>query len=422
MGKTIAEKIFSEKSQKDVRAGDYVVADVDFTVSHDGNRPLAIEKFLEMGGTKVFDPMKNAQIIDHAPSSPTDSTAAMQRKLRDFAGRYGVRFHDIGDGSCHQLVPEMGYVKPGDLVVGTDSHTCTYGALNVFSTGIGSSDMACAMMCGKLWFRVPESIKFVLNGKLPAGVYSKDLILHMIGLIRADGATYKSVEYTGPAISELSVDARMTISNMAIEMGGKAGLMEADDKTRAWLREHGVESYTPVSADPDAVYSQVIEIDVGALSPQIAKPHWVDNVATIEEIEDTPVHEAIIGACTNGRLEDLRIGAEILKGRRVKTGTRLFVVPASRSIYRQALAEGIIDTYLAAGGVVGIPGCSGCSGGANFACPGNGENVITTANRNFKGRLANPNAFMYLASPATVAASAVCGRIADCREFLGKDV
>ena len=418
MGKTIAEKIFSAKSGRDVRAGDYVVADLDYTMSHDGNRPLAVDVFREMGGTKVFDPAKNIQIIDHAPTCPTDSTAKMHRHLRDFVEEYGVNFFDLGEGSCHQLMPEKGLVLPGDLVVGTDSHTCTYGALNAFSTGIGSSDMACAMMCGKLWFRVPESIKFVLNGTLPLGVYSKDLILHMIDLVRADGATYKSVEFTGPVISGLSVDARMTISNMAIEMGGKAGLMEFDDKTRAWLEGRATRPYTPVSADPDAVYSRVIEIDVTGLSPQVSKPHFVDNVSRIEDVGDIPIHEAIIGACTNSRLEDLRVAAQILKGHRAHKGTRLFVVPASRTVYREAIREGLIDVFLESGAVIGTPGCSGCSGGANFACPGDGENVVSSANRNFKGRLANPNAFIYLGSPATVAASAVTGRLTDCREFL----
>jgi len=417
VGKTIAEKIFSVKSKRDVYANDYVVADLDFTVSHDGNRPLAVEVFKEMGFSKVFDPTKNAQIIDHAPCSPTDATSRKQQKLRDFAKEQGVIFHEIGDGSCHQLLPEKGYVAPGDLVVGTDSHTCTYGALNVFSTGIGSSDMACAMACGKLWFRVPETIKFVLNGTLPQGVFSKDLILYLIGMIGADGATYQAVEFTGEAIKDMSVEARITMSNMAIEMGAKAGLMEVDEKTHEWLKAHTTKQYTPVYADEDANYSRIIEVDVSKLVPQVAKPHRVDNVCSIDDAEGTPIHEAILGACTNSRIEDLRIGASILKGKKVHPMVRLFVVPASRAVYLQAMKEGLLDIFIEAGGVIGIPGCNGCSGGANFACPGDGDNVITTANRNFKGRLANTNAFIYLASPATVIASAIEGKIVDCRKY-----
>ena len=235
MGKTIAEKILSQKSHTDAYANDFVVADLDLTLSHDGNRPLAVEVFQQMGLTKVWDARKNIQILDHAPCKPSDNYAQKQQILRNFAREQGVRFHDLGDGACHQLLPEKGYVAPGELVVGTDSHTCTYGALNVFSTGIGSSDMACAMACGKLWFRVPETIRIILTGSIPAGVYAKDIILYLIGMIGANGANYKAVEFTGPVISTLSVEERLTISNMAIEMGAKAGLMEADEKTIAWL-------------------------------------------------------------------------------------------------------------------------------------------------------------------------------------------
>jgi len=290
----------------------------------------------------------------------------------------------------------------------------------VFSTGIGSSDMACAMACGQLWFRVPETIKFVLNGKLPTGVYSKDLILYLIGMIGANSANYKAVEFTGPVIRELSVEARLTICNMAIEMGGKAGLMEVDEKTEAWLAEHTKKPYTPVYADPDANYCRVIEVDVSNLSPQIARPHRVDNVCPIEEIGDVPVHEAILGTCTNGRLEDLRLGAKLIAGKHVAPGTRLFVIPASRQIYLQAMREGLLETFVKAGGVIGVPGCDGCNGGASFAVPANGENVITTANRNFKGRLGNTEGFLYLASPATVIASAMAGRITDPRPLFGE--
>ena len=262
--------------------------------------------------------------------------------MRAFAGQQGINFYDIGDGVCHQLVPEQGHVVPGDLVIGADSHTCTYGAINVFSTGVGSTDLAAGIISGKLWFKVPETIKFVLNGTLPPGVYSKDLILYLIGDITADGATYMAAEYTGPAIADLSVEARFTISNMAIEMGAKCGLMEADDKTIAWVKEHSVRDFEPVKADPDAVYAKVLEYDVSRLEPQVAKPHTVDNVSPISEVAGTPIQQGFIGTCTNGRIEDLRIGAQILKGRKIDRNTRLIVAPASRQVMLQALQEGLI--------------------------------------------------------------------------------
>ena len=418
MGKTIAEKILSQKSHVDAYANDFVVANLDLTLSHDGNRPLAVEVFQQMGLTKVWDARKNIQILDHAPCKPSDNYAQKQQILRNFAREQGVRFHDLGDGACHQLLPEKGYVAPGELVVGTDSHTCTYGALNVFSTGIGSSDMACAMACGKLWFRVPETIKIVLTGSIPAGVYAKDIILYLIGMIGANGANYKAVEFTGPVISALSVEERLTISNMAIEMGAKAGLMEADEKTIGWLVGRVGRPYTCVRADADAKYCRVVQVDVSAITPQIARPHRVDNVCSVDEIGDVPVSEAILGTCTNGRLSDLRVGAAMIKGRHVHPDTRLFVIPASRQVYLDAMREGLLETFVAAGAVIGVPGCSGCSGGASVGVPASGENVITTANRNFKGRLGNSEGFLYLASPATVVASAMTGRITDCRNWL----
>jgi 3-isopropylmalate/(R)-2-methylmalate dehydratase large subunit len=268
-----------------------------------------------------------------------------------------------------------------------------------------------------LWFKVPETIKFVLNGTLPPGVYSKDLILYLIGDITADGATYMAAEYTGPAIADLSIEARFTISNMAIEMGAKCGLMEADDKTIAWVKEHSVRDFEPVKADPDAVYAKVLEYDVSRLEPQVAKPHTVDNVSPISEVAGTPIQQGFIGTCTNGRIEDLRIGAQILKGRKIDRNTRLIVAPASRQVMLQALQEGLIQTYVEAGAAVVTPGCGPCVGTHN-GVPSDGENVISTANRNFKGRMGNNKAFVYLGSPATVAASVLTGKISDPREFL----
>jgi 3-isopropylmalate/(R)-2-methylmalate dehydratase large subunit len=419
VGKTIAEKILGRHAGEDVTAGEIVVADIDFMMSHDGNRPLSIQVFTdEMVGKKLFDPSKFALVIDHAPSSPTPITANMHKLMRAFAREHGCILYEAGEGSCHQLMSERGHVLPGDLVIGTDSHTCTYGALNVFSTGVGSSDMAAALISGKLWFKVPETIRFVLNGRLPRGVYSKDLMLHLIGDVTVDGATYKSAEFVGEAISDMSVDARLTISNMAIEMGAKAGIMEVDEKTLAWLDGRSSRSFEPVASDPDAVFERVLEYDVSRLSPQIAKPHQVDNVVSVEKVLGTPIQRANLVACTNTRLEDLEIAASILAGKKVYPGVQLYVVPASKRVQMEAMRRGILQAIMEAGGILGVPGCDACSGGSCFGVAGDGENVITSSNRNFKGRVANPEAFLYLGSPATVAASALEGRIADCRKYL----
>lgn len=417
MGKTIAEKILSNKSKRDAKANDIVIADLDFTMGQDGTSGLAIQAFNEMNALKVFDPQRVAMVIDHSAPSPLEGVSALHQQMRAFAGSQGINFYDIGDGVCHQLVPEQGHVVPGDLVIGADSHTCTYGAINVFSTGVGSTDLAAGIISGKLWFKVPETIKFVLNGTLPPGVYSKDLILYLIGDITADGATYMAAEYTGPAIADLSIEARFTMSNMAIEMGAKCGLMEADDKTIAWVKEHSSRDFEPVKADPDAVYAKVLEYDVSKLEPQVAKPHTVDNVSPISEVVGTPIQQGFIGTCTNGRIEDLRIGAQILKGRKIDRNTRLIVAPSSRQVMLQAMREGLIETYVEAGAAVVTPGCGPCVGTHN-GVPSDGENVISTANRNFKGRMGNNKAFVYLGSPATVAASVLTGKISDPREFI----
>lgn len=401
----------------DAKANDIVVADLDFVMGQDGTSPLAIQAFREMGARRVFDPSRVAMVIDHSAPSPLLGVSELHKQMRDFADEQGICFYDIGDGVCHQLVPEQGHVVPGDLVIGADSHTCTYGAINVFSTGVGSTDLAAGIISGKMWFKVPETIKFVLNGRLPAGVYSKDLILFLIGDVTADGATYMAAEFVGPAIQDLSVEARFTISNMAIEMGAKCGLMEADEKTIAWVKQHSSRPFTPVSADPDAVYAQVKEYDVSNLEPQVASPHTVDNVSPVSAVAGTPVQQGVLGTCTNGRLEDLRIAAGILKGRKIAKGTRLVVAPASRSIYLQAIREGLMEIFVEAGAAVVTPGCGPCVGTHN-GVPSDGENVISTANRNFKGRMGNNKAFIYLASPATVAASMLTGRITDPREFI----
>ncbi len=417
MGKTIAEKILSLKSNHDARANDIVIANLDFVMGQDGTSPLAIRAFSNMNGEKVFDPERVAMVIDHSAPSPVEGVSALHKQMRDFAWQQKIHFYDIGDGVCHQLLPEEGHVVPGDLVIGADSHTCTYGAINVFSTGVGSTDLAAAMISGKLWFKVPETIKIIIHGKLPPGVYAKDLIIFLAGDITADGATYKSLEFTGEVIEALSVDARFTISNMAVELGAKCGLMEADQKAIAWVKKHSTRSFQPVFADQDAQYAAVREYNLSNLEPQIALPHTVDNVSPISEAVGTPVDQGVIGTCTNGRVEDLRVAAKILKGKRIAARTRLVVAPSSRRSFIEAMREGLIETLVEAGAAIVTPGCGPCVGTHN-GVPADGENVISTANRNFKGRMGNNKASIFLASPATVAASMLHGKITDPRQYL----
>jgi 3-isopropylmalate/(R)-2-methylmalate dehydratase large subunit len=418
LGKTIAEKILSKKSGQDAWANDLVLASLDFMMGQDGTAPLAIKVFEEMGGQKVAAPEKVAFVIDHNAPSPVEGVSALHKVMREFAQKHGITLYDVGEGVCHQLLPEKGHVGPGSLVIGADSHTCTYGALNAFSTGVGSTDLAAALISGKMWFKVPETIRFVCHGQLPPGVYAKDLILYLIGQVTADGATYMAAEYAGEAIEALSIEGRFTIANMAVEMGAKAGLMEADEKVWAWLKDNGISGdFEAVKPDPDAHYAAVKEYDVSTLEPQVAKPHRVDNVAPVSEVAGTPIQQAFLGTCTNGRLEDLRIAAQIIKGRKIHPRVRLIVAPASRKVFLEAMNEGIIQQLVEAGAAVVTPGCGPCVGTHN-GVPSDGENVISTANRNFRGRMGNRNAFIYLASPATVAASALAGEIADPREFL----
>ncbi len=415
-GKTIAEKILSAHSGTDARAGDIVIADVDFVMGQDGTTPLAIRALADMGVVELFDAGKVAVVMDHSCPSPVEGVSELHTMMREFGKRTGAKVYDVGDGVCHQLIPEQGHVVPGDLVVGCDSHTCTYGALNVFSTGVGSTDGAAAMAAGKLWFKVPETIKITLSGELPPGVFSKDVILAIAGELGADGATYQALEFAGPAIDAMSVEARMTVSNMAIEVGAKAGLMRADAKTLAWYEGRSEREPAPVDPDADAAYVRELELDVSGLEPQIAAPHQVDNVSPLVEFEGTPIQQGVIGTCTNGRLEDLGIAASMLSGRRVHPDARLIVAPASRRIYLDAMAAGYIQTLVEAGAAVVTPGCGPCVGTHN-GVPSDGENVISTANRNFRGRMGNSEAFIYLASPAAVAASVIEGRIADPRTY-----
>ncbi len=417
LGMTMVEKIMSKHAGKNIKAGELAIAEIDFAFGQDGTSGVIIDSFRKMEAKKVFDPTKCAMILDHSCPSPIAGVSAIHKKIREFAKEQGIILYDIGDGVCHQLVPEKGHVLPGDLVIGADSHTCTHGALNACATGMGSTDVAAGMIAGKTWFRVPETIKFVCNGKLQKGVYAKDLILFLIGQVSADGATYKACEYIGEVIKNLSMEARMTICNMAIEMGAKFGIMEYDDKTENWLKGRTSRNFTPVESDDNAKYEKIYEYDLTNLTPQIAMPHTVDNVCSIDDLEPTIIQQAVLGTCTNGRIEDLEIAANILKGKKIHRDIRFVVAPASRTILLQAIEKGYIQTFIEAGAAVVTPGCGPCVGTHN-GVPSDGEKVISTANRNFKGRMGNVNAFIYLGSPATVAASAIEGRIADPRNFL----
>lgn len=417
-GKTIVEKILSKASGIDAAAGDIVTAPVDVMFCHDGNRPLGAEVFDSYGAARVCDPRRVIQVIDHAPSCPTESVAKMHAYMRDFSRRQGVKLYECGEGSCHQLISEQGHVKPGSIVIATDSHTCTHGAMNALATGVGVSDLTCAMITGALWFRVPETIQVVLTEALPAGVYAKDIILYLAGLLGANGANYQALEFCGEGVGTLSVEERMTITNMVIELGGKCGIMPCDETLRRWLNGRVQGEIEGVRADAGARYVRTVEVALDKLCPQVAKPHKVDNVSPVAEVEGTPVQHGIIGTCTNGRIEDLEAAAKILEGRQIAPGMTLTVSPASKTVYLEAVSRGYIEIFLRAGATIAIPGCSGCSGGAYVGVPGDGEAVITTANRNFKGRLGNANSFLYLASPATVAASALTGKIEDSRRFV----
>lgn len=417
MGKTIAEKILSSHAGEDARAGDIVVCHLDFAFAQDGTAPLAIKAFDKMGQKGVFDTKKIAFFIDHNAPSPSSDVSSLHRLMRDFAGKHQIRLYDVGEGICHQLVVEEGWVSAGDLVVGADSHTCTYGALNVFSTGVGSTDLAAAMASGKLWFRVPGTIKIFFKGKLLPGVYAKDLALYLTGKLGARGALYKSIELGGEVIKDLSIEARFTLSNMIMEVGAKAGIMLGDGKTKKWLAERSKRKIRFIEPDEDARYDKVLEFDVSRLVPQVARPHSVDNVVPVHEVEGTSIEEAFLGTCTNGRLEDLRVAGKILKDKKVHPEVRFMVAPASRRVYLDSMKEGILEILIEAGAVLLPPGC-GCCVGTHQGVPSRGENVISSANRNFKGRMGNPEAFIYLASPATVAASAIRGKITDPRRYL----
>ncbi len=418
MGKTISEKILSAHAGYAVKANDIAVVDVDLAYVQDGTGPLTVRQFKTMGFTAVPNASRRMIYLDHASPSPRRELSNDHKFLRDFARETGVILSEIGWGISHVVALEK-YVNPGDVVVGADSHTCTGGALCAFATGMGSTDIAVAFGLGKTWLRCPETFKMRAEGRLPKGVYSKDLMLHFIGLIGAEGANYKAVEFSGSAIRALTMDARATMSNMAVECGAKVGLIGIDDVSLAWLKLHGraPKQLPDLEPDRDAVYERVIEIDAEKLKPTLSCPHFVDNTRTIDDVERVRVDQVFLGTSTNGRIEDLRIAADILKGRTVKPGTRLIVTPGSREIYAQAAQEGLLQVFVDAGGVVTGPGCGACVG-VHEGILGDGEVCVATQNRNFCGRMGNPNASIYLASPALAAATAIEGRIADPRDHV----
>jgi len=418
MGKTLAEKILSEHASHDVTAGQYAVVNVDFTYVQDGTGPLTVRQLAAMGIEKLFDPAKCAVFLDHASPSPRLELSNDHKFLRDFCRRTGAILSDIGNGISHTVAAER-YVNPGDVVLGADSHTCTTGALGAFATGMGSTDIAVALAFGQTWMRVPETFKLACTGRFASGVYAKDLMLDIIGRLRADGATYKALEFVGSAIESLSMAGRLSLANMAVECGAKVGLVPPDAITRQYLDAAGRGGrFRELRADPDAIYERVEGFDVNALRPMVALPHFVDNVKAIEDVKDeVKVDQVFIGTSTCGRLEDFQIAARILKGRSLAPGVRLIATPGSRKVYLDGLADGTFAALMEAGGVVTGPGCGACVG-VHEGVLADGEVCISTQNRNFKGRMGNPNAFIYLVSPAAAAASAVTGRLTDPRGLL----
>lgn len=419
---TIAEKILARASGKgEVEAGEIVMADIDIAMIHDLTGPLAVESFNKIGSEKVWDPSKIVIPFDHQVPADSLDSANNHIFMRNFVKEHDIEhFYDVNEGVCHQVLPEKGHVLPGTLIVGADSHTCTYGAFGAFATGIGSTDMAMVLATGQLWFKVPQTIQFNINGTLKENVSAKDVILHIIGKVGADGATYKSCEFTGETISNMSISDRMVLSNMAIEMGGKTGLMEVDGKTYDYLKDRAsgenknrLKAFIEKSnlkSDPDSANLETVDIDVNDLEPQIACPHNVDNVKPASELGDVEIDQVFIGSCTNGRIEDLRDAAKILKGNKIANGLRMLVIPASRETYLKALDEGLLRIFVEAGALISQPCCGPCLGG-HTGLIGPGEVSLSTSNRNFKGRQGSPEGQVYLSSAKVAAQSAIEGKI-----------
>ena len=417
MGMTFAQKILAKKAGLDsVQVGQIVEVEPDVCMSHDNTAAIA-KTFAKIGVERVKNPERFVIVLDHTVPASQESYAQGHKEIREFVKRHGIEhFYDVGVGICHQVLPEKGFALPGRIIVGSDSHTTSYGALGAFATGIGRSEMAVLYATSKIWLKTPASFKVVVSGRLQEPVTSKDLVLKIIGELGADGALYRSVEYTGEAIDAMSLASRMVLCNMAIEMGAKNGVCLPDEKTAAFLEARAVGEYAPVFPDADAAYERTLAYDASTLGPQVARPHTVDNVASVEEAAGTKINQALLGTCTNGRMEDLLLAAKILEGRKLAKGVRMLVLPASQEVLVKALAVGLIDTFVKAGAMLLNPGCGPCLG-AHQGVLAAGEVCISTANRNFKGRMGSAEAETYLASPATVAASAVRGVITDPREF-----
>jgi 3-isopropylmalate/(R)-2-methylmalate dehydratase large subunit len=419
MGKTLAEKIIGSHATKEVTAGEIVLVPVDVCLTQDGTGPLAIRQLQKINLEKAAHPKRTILFLDHAAPSPRRELSNDHLTIRRFAEKTGACLSEVGEGVCHQIIAES-YLNPGDILIGADSHTCTGGALGAFATGMGSTDVAVGIALGKTWLRVPETFKVKVNGKFQPGVYPKDLILHLIGMIGADGATYKALEYCGETIEKMTMSGRLTLSNMAVEAGAKAGLIASDETTKKFLQAQGRGSkFRKIAADRDAVYERVIQIDASALVPVVAFPHTVDNVKPIHEAKGVKIDQVFVGTCTNGRLEDLKVVSDMIKGRKKHPQTRMIVVPASKAVYLDAIKAGYIRELVEFGASILAPGCGPCVG-VHEGILGDGEACLATMNRNFKGRMGNPEGFIYLASPATAAATAIKGEIADPREFLTK--
>ncbi|MFN9488183.1 MAG: 3-isopropylmalate dehydratase large subunit [Betaproteobacteria bacterium] len=416
MGHTIAEKILgSHAGGKPAKAGEIVVADVDFAMIHDARAGNALKMIEKLGAKSLPHVKRTALVLDHYSPPPNIEAANVHVEMRAFAEKHGSPLYDVGDGICHQVLPEGGHLTCGDLVVGTDTHSTTYGAFNAFGTGVEGTDVSAVMMTGKLWFRVPETIRIDLNGPLQPGVWAKDVTLAMLGRLRAEGANYMALEYAGSGVSAMAIDDRMTLSNHAAELGAKAAILEADEKTFAWLKAHGAATPKPVKADADAVYAQRIVLDTVNLAPQVARQHHIDDVVAVPDVQGQKIQVALIGTCTNGRLDDIRQAAAILKGKKLARGVRMIVTPASRAIYLAAMREGLFEILTAAGASVEAAGCGTCVNITGHYIAGDSQVVISSANRNFKGRLGNPKSEIWIGSAATVAASALTGVITDAR-------
>ena len=417
MGKTFSEKILGLKAQKEVQAGEVVTVSPDYILSHD-NSAAIIKEFRKLGVKDVMSTQKLVIILDHVVPAALEKYALNHKIIREFVSAQKIQnFFDISSGICHQVFSENGFALPGKLILGADSHTTSYGAFGAFAAGIGRSEVATLWATDEIWLRVPETIKIEIEGELPAGVYAKDVILKIIGEEGADRANYKAVEFTGEAVKKFSLASRLVLANMAAEMGAKNGYFEPDEETLRWLKGRAKDKFKVISSDPDARYEAVLNYNISSLEPQVACPHTVDNVKPITEAEGKEFHQAVIGTCTNGRLEDLEIAARVLKGKKVHPNVRALIIPASRQEYLHALKKGILEILAEAGCVILNPGCGPCLG-AHQGVLAPGEVALSTANRNFKGRMGSREAQIYLASPATVAASSIEGKITDPRKFL----